>query len=661
MTRQMVPLQVRAEFQPDTIDEEKRTVDVVWTTGSRVRRNPFFGESYQEELSLDPKHVRMERLRSGTAPLLDAHNGMDLDAVIGVVQNARLEKGKGTATIRFAKAEDDERADAIFRKVKDGIIANVSVGYRVHKMEKTAEVDDDAPVYRATDWEPFEVSLVPIGADAAAGVRAENAETYPCTFVDKEERNMKKPKDEVVETEINEEERTVDEVAIRREAVKAERERISMIQRSAVNAGMESSPFVKKLIEEGVEPGDAAIRILEEKAKQPVPADQAPVGERIEVGEAEREKWLRGAEHALLKRASVDGMVTEHAKKNGETLKIEPGEFRGMSLLDLARQSLERAGAKTRGLSKMDLAGKAFMQRSAYQSTSDFATLLENVMHKTLLAAYGTMPDTWSLFCKVGSVSDFKAHPRYRQGSFGRLKKVNEHGEFQNQAIPDGKKETITAETKGSIIGISRQSIVNDDMGAFNDLATRLGRAARLSIEMDVYDLLKLNTGTGPALSDTVVLFHSTHKNVGTGAAISMASLYADRTVMAEQTDPSGNEILDLRPAILVLPIGLGGDARSINEGQFDPDTANKLHKINVARGMFRTIVDTPRLTGTRRYMFADPAVAPVIEVAFLDGQQAPVLESQEGFRVDGVEWKARLDYGVAAIDFRGAVMNAGT
>jgi hypothetical protein len=99
-----------------------------------------------------------------------------------------------------------------------------------------------------------------------------------------------------------------------------------------------------------------------------------------------------------------------------------------------------------------------------------------------------------------------------------------------------------------------------------------------------------------------------------------------------------------------------------INQSQYDPDTvANKAQmKPNVVAGLYRDIVDTGRLTGTRRYSFADPSIAPVIEVAFLDGNELPFMDSQEGFRMDGVEWKVRLDYGVGAIDYRGAVTNAG-
>src|SRR5262245_58951852 len=87
---------------PNTLDDAHRTVDVVWTTGARVLRGFF--DRYWEELSLDPKHVRMKRLNNG-APFLNSHDSTDTSGVIGVVQSASLEAKRGVATIRFAKAE----------------------------------------------------------------------------------------------------------------------------------------------------------------------------------------------------------------------------------------------------------------------------------------------------------------------------------------------------------------------------------------------------------------------------------------------------------------------------------------------------------------------------------------------------------------------------
>jgi hypothetical protein len=97
-----------------------------------------------------------------------------------------------------------------------------------------------------------------------------------------------------------------------------------------------------------------------------------------------------------------------------------------------------------------------------------------------------------------------------------------------------------------------------------------------MTVEIDVYALLALNGGLGPSQTDTQPLFHANRSNVGVGAALSAAAIDADRVVMASQKDPSLNEVLDLRPAVLLVPVGLGGQARVINQSQYDPDNAGR-------------------------------------------------------------------------------------
>ena len=390
-------------------------------------------------------------------------------------------------------------------------------------------------------------------------------------------------------------------------------------------------------------------RLLTEVGKGAEPANPAGSHPNVQTLADETDKRRDAVVSALLVRAGV-----EHDAKVRASMSSNP--FRGYKLLDLARASLQRAGIKTDGMDQMEIVAASFTQ-----GTSDFPVLLENTMHKTLQNAYARAALTWNRFCAIGNVSDFRAHNRYRTGSFGVLDVLNELGEFVNKSIPDGEKSTITATTKGNIINLSRQAIINDDLGAFVGLANMLGRAAGRTVEADVYALLALNAGLGPTMVDGKTLFHADHGNIGAGgAAISMATIDADRVLMASQLDVSGNDYLDLRPAVLLVPIGLGGTARSINDAQYDPDTANKLQKPNVVNGLYRDIVDTPRLTGTRRYSFADATEAPVLEVAFLDGRQEPYLELQNGFDVDGGRYKVRLDYATGAVDHRGAVTNAG-
>jgi len=658
-TKRIGALNLRAEIAPDSIDVEARKFEIVWTTGARVRRETYFDGPYDEELSLEADHVRMARLVSGSTPFVDSHRSYATDNVLGVIESASLNNKRGTAVVRFPSAGVDKRADGVFTKIAERILQNVSVGYRVYKYERTEE-RGQIPILRALDWEPMEVSIVPIGADAGATVRSDATSTVDgnaCVIVT---RKLQEKKMEPKITDENKANENTETIAIaQRDAVSAERARAGEIQRFGAAFGVDPT-LTARHVAEGTTVEEFRKVATDEREKAHVPAVRDH-GSRVEITDDARDKFVRGAGAWLLQRAGVAPIVAKAASSAGEKAELDPGEFRGLTLLDLARRCLEDAGVNCRGMDRQNLIGLALTHRgSGYSTTSNFPVLLETAMHKTLLSAYATTPDSWSRFCAVGSVSDFRPHNRYRQGTFGRLQTVNEHGEFKNQEIPDGSKESISAITKGNIIGLTRQAIINDDMGAFSQLATMFGRAARLSVESDVYDLLKLNGGLGPVMSDGNTLFHASHNNIGAGAALTVDSIDADRVVMATQMDPAGNEFLDLRPAILALPIGLGGKARVLNASEFDPDYTGTFQSPNKVVGLYSEIVDTPRLSGTRRYSFASPSVAPTLEVAFLDGMQNPALEVQNGWRIDGVEWKVRLDYGVAAIDYRGAVTNAG-
>lgn len=648
--------------KPRTLDAAKRTVEVVWTTGAAVRRrgrlpDGSYGE-YMEELSLEPAHVDLGRMSGGAAPVLNAHNNWDLRDLIGTVRSASVDGRQGVATIEFSSRDDVE---PIFRDVAAGIIRNVSVGYQVKAWEWSPAMGNTIPRARATLWEPMEISLVPMPADPGAQVRSVDPEPSPTaagTAAQSERSSMA----ETVTTP------AVDEAAIRTAAqeeartaaqaqIQAERERISGITTVARKLKL-GDAFMQQHIDAGTALDAVRVAAFDIVATR---QEETPThSQRAELVADEADKALRGMSDAILVRAGVAGLVTKHT---GE--KIDAGEFRGLSLLDMGRDCLERTGVRTRGMERMKLVGLAFttpgtMARSAAQGTSDFAILLENTMHKVLLAAYATQPVVYTRFCRVGTVTDFRPHKRYRRGLLGSLMPINELGEFKRVAVPDGEKESITATTKGLIIALSRQTIINDDMGAFSDLATDAGRAASVTVENDVFALLALNAGTGPAMSDGVTMFHASHGNIGTAAISSVAAFEEIASLMRAQKDPAKVDFIDLRPSIWLGPVAKGFNARVLNAAEYDPDTVNKLQKPNSVRGMFDEIVDTPRLTGTRWYAFTNPAVAAAIEVAFLEGQAQPFLDSMDGWNVDGTEWKVRQDYGVAAIDWRAAATNAG-
>lgn len=158
-----------AEVRAASFREEDNSVEVVWTTGATGRRVTWYDGEFDEELIVSQNAVRMDRLNSG-APFLDTHNRWSLDDVIGSVLrgSAKIEGGKGIARIVLSKAEGV--ADRV-AKVIEGTVSNISVGYRIHAVEKT-EREGHVPLHRVIDWEPFELSAVPIPFDPGAQVRS---------------------------------------------------------------------------------------------------------------------------------------------------------------------------------------------------------------------------------------------------------------------------------------------------------------------------------------------------------------------------------------------------------------------------------------------------------------------------------------------------------
>jgi hypothetical protein len=180
-TVDLSPLCFRADVA--SVNDEARTVELVFSTGASVDRFDYWtGKRYTEKLSLKPESIRLGRLNAG-APLLDAHSAFSIFDQIGVVEagSVKLKAKEARATVRFSKRA---AVDPIWGDVRDGIIKNVSVGYRVYRFEEEENGVDKIPVRTATDWEPFELSLVPMPADAGAQVRSgDKSNTNSCVIL----------------------------------------------------------------------------------------------------------------------------------------------------------------------------------------------------------------------------------------------------------------------------------------------------------------------------------------------------------------------------------------------------------------------------------------------------------------------------------------------
>lgn len=456
-------------------------------------------------------------------------------------------------------------------------------------------------------------------------------------------------------------------------AIAAERARATAIRQLGDKHKLPAST-ISGMIDEGITVEVARERVLDHLAARDEALGGSTPGGAITITHDARDKWLMGASNWLIVRAGMANTLKKASAARGEKIDLDPGEFVGVNLLDLAREALHRSGASNVSRDPAMIVGGAFTARNNItQGAGDFPVLLENVMHKVLQAAYQITPDTWSRFCGTGTVTDFRPQNRYLRGTFSSLDALGDLNEFQQKSIPDGEKQTISASTKGNIISLSRQAVINDDMGAFITLASDLGRAAKLTIEKDVYALLASN----PVMYDGSALFSNTHRNIAGGswtlpgggsapsaAAIGVLGFDAARVAMASQLDPSGNEILDIRPEVLLVPLVDEGLARVIIGSKFDTDVSGKYEVPNKVQGLVADIVGSARInpgtSGHGWYFFADKEMAPAIEVVFLNGVDEPFLDNSLGWRVDGTEFKVRLDYGVGAVNWRSAFYNPG-
>ncbi|WP_281826178.1 prohead protease/major capsid protein fusion protein [Jannaschia rubra] len=673
-----------AELAPNSIDPETRSVEVIWSTGARVRRAALFGEPHDEELSMAPEHVRLERLNAG-APFLKVHEAHDLDAVIGSVVpgSARIENGQGIARIRLSERE---AVGDIWRDIEAGHIRAVSIGYQVHRFE-ISKPDGQRELWRAVDWTPFEISAVPVGADPAAGFRAKG-EHHDCvlhrrdaptsegasqmtdrtesTAETAEQKSNPAVPEETSMTDDNtgaaepqtraadtkpkaakptpdpapeDRARSVDTDALVTEARAQERERVSTIHGLADKLQLERG-FADDLIKRGVSIDEARRLILNQVAAK---ADETRTFPHVSIP-------LGGRDATVTRREAISNALLHRYSPTLFPLEDAAREYRGMTLMELARESLETAGASTRGLSRDEVATRAL------HSTSDFPEILAAVTNKTLRQAYEAYPRTFPLFCRQVLATDFKAMHRVQLGEAPQLLKVGESGEFKRGTLGESK-ESYRIETYGRVVAITRQVLINDDLDAFTRIPAMYGNSIA-QLESDVvWDIVTSN----PAMADGTALFHSTHKNLaGTGAALGVDSVALARAAMRKQTGLDKKTVLNIRPAFLIVPAALELKAEQLVAQNLVPAQSG-----NVVPQSIRTLspIAEPRLDAaseTAWYLAASPNQIDTIEYAYLEGQQGAYIETRNGFDVDGVEIKCRLDFGAKAIDWRGLYKNPG-
>lgn len=559
-------------------------------------RTNWLKQPYYEELSLAPEHVNLGRLNAG-APLLNSHRSDDLKSQIGVVEKAWISDGKGHARLRFSRRDDVE---PVFQDVKDGIIRGISVGYRVHKTEERKEEKGaEFKTIRALDWEPHELSLVAVGADSGATVRTLGGE----------------------------EEAQMEEKAKDHEAVLHERQRVKEIlnlsKRFAVSEE-KSDAYIANNVSLDQIRSEILANLAHKSEEQEVKTTP------IEMLRDERETRQKGMTNAILHRHDPSIELSE----NGQ-------QYRLMSLFDMARTNVKES----------NFLGKEEIVTRAFHSTSDFPLILGNVAKQKLLASYERLvrkQNFWPLV-KIRSTPDFKPMRTVRIGELPNLSPLPEGAEYSYGTLGESADE-YRISTYGKAMAITRQMVINDDLGALDSLGNWGAAIARLEAGL-FWDIFNTN----PKLADGTPLFHAGHNNKDAAKPeLSIDALSKARIAMAKQQglDKRDGDYLDLQAEYLIVPIELQTKAEQFLSRETVPQSPNE---VNPFKGAFK-LISTTWIKDPKAWYLASSASQGVdlIEMAYLDGKRQPYVEWHSDFNTDSVRVKVRYDVGAKAIDYRG-------
>jgi phage head maturation protease len=650
-----------AEVRPSSYLEADNSVEIVWSTGAAGMRFDWYdGEYYVEELSMEPSAVRLDRLNAG-ACLLDSHRDHTLAAVLGSVVpgTARIENGQGLARIALAKTPDVADTN---QKIIDGHIRSVSVGYSVHTYLRT-ETEGEKPHLLATDWEPVELSMVAVPFDAGAQVRARSAQQggHPCTIRGSAVTEPQK------EDRMTEEERAAEEAAKkqREQEAAAELERKQEEERKkreAEDRERTGGPITIKRIREVCARGlgnDVAVELIERHIDKPMTeADlnaalveryaetrSAPnIDNAVTISVDEKDKY----------RAALTGALVVRMNDSSDAPKDGGEMFGHMTTREIARDYLQRSGVKGHaGMGPFELVSAALgMQRHGAQTTSDFALALQQAGNVTIMDAYTVADDDqWRQLSREKSANDFRPNPVTGLTGTPEFLVVEENGEYTYASFQDIG-DSFKLWTAGRIISLSRQLIINDQLGLFGDMAGHLGRGAALHEANAVWATLLGN----PTLGDGKALFHADHGNLAAASALSVVSLSAGRAAMRKQKDRDGTTLLNVTPKFLII----GPDNETAADQLLTTVQATQVGNVVPSFVRSLTVVVDPRITDYSWYLLADPARTPVLQHAYLRGQRGIYTDTRVGFEVDGVEYKGRLDFSAKAAGHQGAYKNPG-
>ncbi|MDS1310503.1 head maturation protease, ClpP-related [Marinobacter xiaoshiensis] len=324
-------------------------------------------------------------------------------------------------------------------------------------------------------------------------------------------------------------------------------------------------------------------------------------------------------------------------------------ELTGLTVMGMAEKLLNMTGKSTMMMSKRQILDTAF----AMHSTSDFGKLLGNTAGKSLRTAYEEEYGSHEIWTGSVEVPDFKEQSLVQLSEAPDLDKIAEGAEYKYGTFSDGGM-TFSIDKYGKMFSLTYEAMINDDLQAFTRLPQAFGKSAKRKEADLVYSVLTGN----PTLNDGKALFHSSHGNLVTGVTgLTVTSLSEPRAKMRKQKGLNSSAPINVVPRFLIVPASQETTAEQLLASVVDPSKSNDTTNPDFIRGL--TLVVDSRLDAVSEkdcYLAASPDQVDTITRAYLANTPRPYYEMRQGWEVDGVQVKARLEFAAVPVDYRGLV-----
>lgn len=648
------------------------------STESPVQR--FFGT---EILVHTDEAIDLSRANDGGLPLTVNHSERDIGSPslpIGRVNRVRLEDGTLRGDISF---DTDDDAQAVRGKVDRGVARDISLTYRIDEFEGPDKND----IVRATRWTPVAASIVTVPADPAAGIgRSLSPDTQEGSNVDPTTSTTDGPTTEPTSTQSRSTVAEVLTVVNQQNAAgvmagrEAERDRLVAIDGLAAQMSR-AQPNLSTQIDAlaGHARSDLSVDVNQFRAHlfdllsgtpQPL-SGEAPSGgfaPPAPAGNAPRGFVVPGNDHSEMATRGMEFSLLDRSGHKLDPKDMTGNNYRGWSMMDIARECLTIGGIDTRGMSAERVAklaigtqSRAISPGTPAKGMAEFPAVTANVATKRVFTGFDEAERTWDTWCDTTEVPDFRAFDVPRLSAIEELPTVAEKDSYLELSQNDAK-ETATLVKKGGLLSLSWEAIVSDDMRMFSSQAALLGESAQRTIDIGAYAVLTTNGNMG----DGNPLFDALHSNTGT-AALDKAGIISARVAMGRQTNNTADPVdLGIILAYILVPLELQDDAMGFQTADNLPiwnadgtaEIAGSVEK-NTLRGTFTTVA-TARLKDANDW-YATGRNGQSVMVAFLNGNRQPMVETETGWNADSLNWKVRMPFVALAKDWRGMYRNVVT